>query len=89
MRRNENYLLRTVAGSIVVVPVGRAALDFNGMLTVNETTAMLWDLLETEQTEESLTDALCLRFDVTRERAAADIALWIQKLRVAGALDQP
>lgn len=88
MRRRKDYLLRRVADTIAVVPLGRAALDFNGMLTVNETGAYLWELLETEQTVESLTDALCARYEVRRDQAAADTEIFLKKLRAADALTE-
>ena len=33
MKLKEGFLLREVAGSNIVVPVGKAELDFGGMLT--------------------------------------------------------
>ena len=49
MRRNENFILRRVADMSVIVPLGAAAEAFPGMISVNETGAFLWDLLEQEQ----------------------------------------
>ena len=59
MRRNENFILRRVADMSVIVPLGAAAEAFPGMISVNETGAFLWDLLEQEQTLQNLGDALC------------------------------
>lgn len=53
MRRNENFILRRVADMSVIVPLGAAAEAFPGMISVNETGAFLWDLLEQEQTLQS------------------------------------
>lgn len=61
MRRNENFILRRVADMSVIVPLGAAAEAFPGMISVNETGAFLWDLLEQEQTLQSLGDALMRR----------------------------
>ena len=86
MRRNPDFLLRNVAGSNVVVPVGRATIDFPGMITLNETGAVLWERLETEQTVESLTAAITETYEVTREQAQADVLAFLNKLRPTGAL---
>lgn len=67
MRRNENFILRRVADMSVIVPLGAAAEAFPGMISVNETGAFLWDLLEQEQTLQSLGDALCAVYSVERE----------------------
>ena len=86
MRRNPDYILRRAAGTDLIVPVGRAAAEFPGMITVNGTGRFLWELLETEQTADSLTDALCGTYDVARDRAAADVEDFLRRLRLAGAL---
>lgn len=46
MKLKENFVLRQVADTWVVLPVAEATLDFNGMLTLNETGAVLWRALE-------------------------------------------
>lgn len=86
MKRNEHYILRSTADTLVIVPVGRAARDFPGMVTVNETGAELWELLARERTEEELTDALYEKYDAPRERIAADVSTFLRRLRLAGAL---
>lgn len=86
MRRNPEFLLRNVAGSDVVVPVGKATLEFSGMITLNETGALLWELLETEQTVASLTAGITDRYEVTAAQAEADVQAFLNKLRPTGAL---
>ena len=53
--------MREVAQSHVVVPTGKAALDFSGMMTLNETGAFLWRQLEAGTTEPELVAALLRR----------------------------
>lgn len=45
MKIKEGFILRNVAGSYVVVPIGEATLDFNGMMSLNETGAFLFGKL--------------------------------------------
>ena len=42
MKIREGFLLRNVAGNNVVVPIGQATLDFNGMMSLNETGAFIF-----------------------------------------------
>lgn len=86
MRRSTEFLLRDVAGTLVVVPVGDAVSVFPGMITLNATGAYLWELLETEQTVETLTEALVNRYEVTEEKARADVQAYLNKLQPTGAL---
>lgn len=86
MIRNEAFLLRNIAGSWVVVPVGMAAVEFPGMLTLNESGRYLWELLESPQTEEDLTKALTQRYEVTAIQAAADVQKFLESLLKVGAI---
>ena len=88
MKRSNEFLLQDVAGTLVVVPVGEAAVAFRGMITLNATGAYLWERLENEQTEQSLTDALVVRYEVEEEVARADVKAFLGKLRDVGALVQ-
>ena len=66
MKQSPDYLLRTVAGTQVLVPVGDATNRFIGMVTVNTTSAYLWEQLATEQTEETLVQALLSKYQVKK-----------------------
>ncbi len=86
MTRNESFLLRNIADSWVVVPVGAAAVDFPGMLTLNESGQYLWKLLEQPQTEQSLIEALTRRYEVTAEQAADGVKKFLAPLLEIGAV---
>ena len=77
----DGFLLRTLGDTHVVVPVGQASIDLRGMITLNATGAFLWELLQSEQTEDSLTEQLLEHYDVDSDRAAADVARFVQLLR--------
>ena len=87
MKRSPDFLLREVAGSHVVVPVGNAARSFPGMMRLNASGRFLWELLQDEQSEESLTKALLERYDVSPEQAAGDVAAFLERIRSVGALN--
>lgn len=86
MKRSSDFLLRDVAGTRVIVPVGAAVSAFPGMITLNATAAYLWELLETEQTVQSLTQALLDRYEVDEPKAKADVEAFIARLQPTGAL---
>lgn len=39
MKRNTDFMLRDIAGEVILVPTGAATQQFNGMITLNEETA--------------------------------------------------
>lgn len=89
MRQHPDYILRRAADTNLIVPVGKAAAKFPGMITVNGTGRFLWERLAAEQTAGSLTEALCETYDVEREQARADVEDFLRRLRLAGALLEP
>lgn len=86
MKINENFILRQVAGTWIVMPIADA-LNFNGMLTLNESGAFLWKTLAQGGSAESLAEALCKEYIVSKETALADAEEFIEKLAQAGCLE--
>jgi hypothetical protein len=86
MKRSSEFLMRDVAGSLVIVPVGTAVSAFPGMITLNATGAYIWELLENEQTTASLVQALMERYEVDEATALADVEAFITKLKATGAI---
>ncbi|MGN0475846.1 MAG: PqqD family protein [Ruminococcus sp.] len=87
MKLKEDFLLREVAGCYVVVPVGKATVDFNGMLNLNDTGAFLWEHLQQETTKEELLKAMLDTYEVSKDLASKDIDNFIKKLEDAGILE--
>lgn len=87
MKIKDGYILREVAGTMIVVPVGEAAMNFNGMISLNETGAFLWRLLENEIEPKVLLQELMKEYDVEEEQAKNDITEVLNKLYRAGVLD--
>ena len=81
MKIKEGFLLRPLADTFVVVPVGQAAVDLRGMITLNGTGAFLWQALQTEQTEQALVDAVLETYEVTPDVAAQDVTRFLELLR--------
>ena len=87
MKIKQGFILREVADSLLVVAVGDAVKQFNGVINLNETGAFLWRLLEKGATEEELKTALLNEYDVDGETAARDIKAFLEKLENANLVD--
>ncbi|MBE6991228.1 MAG: PqqD family protein [Ruminococcaceae bacterium] len=87
MKLKEEFVLRQVADVWVVLPVGKTSVDFNGMLTLNESGALLWNTLEQGGDREKLADALLAEYEVARDTALADVDEFIAKLKEIGCLE--
>lgn len=80
MKINEGFILREVAGSYIVVAVGEAVKDFNGVITLNETSAFLWNKLVKGASEEDLVKALLSEYEVEESVAVKGVKAFIDKL---------
>lgn len=87
MKIKNDFILRKVADSYVVVPVGKMTLNFNGIINLNETGAFLFGELQKGADREELIQKLLAEYDVTPEKAANDIDIFIQKAKDADVLE--
>ena len=87
MKLNNEFVLRQVADTWVVLALGSASIDFSGMLTLNESGAILWRALEHGADREMLVDALTAEYDVDRDVATQDVDAFLTKLAKAGCLE--
>lgn len=73
MKKNPNYILRNIAGDAVLISTGKAAQNFNGMMTLNETAAFVWDHLDDAGSRERLVELVLENYDVDPEEARRDV----------------
>ena len=64
MKTKKGFLLRSVGGRNVVVAVGQASEEFNGLITLNESGAFLWKLLQNGTTYQAMLDEMLKEYDV-------------------------
>ena len=87
MKIKSDFTLRSIAGSWVAIPLGEATVDFTGMLTLNESGVMLWNLLAEECSRDEMIAALLGEYEVSADEAAADVDAFIARLTSAGCLE--
>lgn len=89
MRIKEGFTLRSIVGQYVVIGEGIEQVDFNKMITMNESAAYLWQGVEGKDfTVEDLTRLLTDKYDVSEETAAADAAKIAVKWIEAGIVEE-
>ena len=87
MKVKSDFILRKISDSYVVVPVGDAVVDFSGLINLNESGAMLFEILQKGAGENDLVEALLNEYDVSREIAEADVKKFVAKVKEAGILE--
>lgn len=86
MKLKKGFLLREVAGRIVVVPEGDV-LNLNLMISLNGTGRFLWERLEKGASARELKEALMDQYNVDEQLAGADVQAFIEKLNQHGFLE--
>ena len=71
----------------MVVPLGIQTVDFQAMITLNDTGAFLWQVLQEGCTEEELTEKLIERYEVKEEKARMDVERFLGVLEQEGLLE--
>lgn len=87
MKIKRDFVIRKIAETTVLVPVGKNAVDFNGMIKLNDTGAYLFKLIQTGSDEEVLVNNLVNDYDVSREQALNDVSAFIKKLKDADIIE--
>ena len=68
-----------MAEAWVVLPLAAENLNFNGMLTLNETDSLLWKALDQGSDREALVDALTAEYAMDRDTALSDVDEFLEK----------
>lgn len=83
------FKLRKLGNEYILVGESLELINFNKMITLNETAAFLWQEAEKgEFTVASLTEALQAEYEVTAEQAQADVTTTVQAWLEAGIITQ-
>lgn len=77
----KELIKREIAGDTILVPVGSAVYDSNGLFVLNELASFIWDLLPEAESEEDILNAVLSEYEVEKEVAEKDIAEFLSKLK--------
>ena len=86
MRIVSGFILREMLGENVAIPSGESAHRLSGLVALNGSGKLLFRLLQTEQTEETLVQALLEAYEVEPAEAKQDVAEFLARLRENGLL---
>lgn len=81
MKINSEFVLRTIAGDKVIVPTGGASQYFNGLITLNEVGAFIWEKVNEVQSREEIVEAILEEFEVDEKTARKDVNGFLDMLK--------
>lgn len=88
MKIKEGYVLRTVMGETVVVPVGETSEKFHGMIKLNQTGADIWKGVAEGLTEDEIAKSLMEKYEgVDYETALRGTQKIVNQMRNEGIIE--
>ena len=81
MKIREGFILRQVMDIYVVIGVGSAAYMPNRIMSVNETGAFLWRMLENGAEKQEMINALLQEYETDPQTAEKDVEAFLNELR--------
>ena len=84
MKIKKGFVVRSVGGESVVVPVGAMSKAFHGMINLNETGAFLWNFYTEEHSVDEGVAALLSEYDVQEEIARNDVETFVKTISENG-----
>lgn len=82
----KQLIKRSIAGDIILVPVGKTVYDTKGLFVMNEIGGFIWDLIPDAENEDQIIQAILGEYDVSEEKASEDVHAFLAKLQTMGIL---
>ncbi|MBL4585715.1 MAG: PqqD family protein [Flavobacteriales bacterium] len=78
--KKSDFAAKTIGEELVLVPVKSSVAVMDEMFTLNDVASFIWEELNVDLTENSLTEKLVLEFDIDKETASADLKSFLLEL---------
>lgn len=84
MRIKNGFVLREVAGQVMVIATGEASKNFHGMIKLNSTGKDIWQGLQAGKTVEEIAKELQDKYQVEYAKAEDDTKEFLAKMLEMG-----
>lgn len=88
MKTKKGFMLRSVGERHIVVAIGQASIDFNGLITLNETGAFIWKELAKGCTYDELLAKILEEYEVDEATAREGIDSFLEAARGADLIEE-
>lgn len=88
MKANDNFVLRSIAGENLLIPVGDAAVEVRGMITLNAPAVLIWEKLRSGADYDALLAAVLDAFEVDEATAKRDLDELLDNMKKIGVITE-
>jgi Mn-dependent DtxR family transcriptional regulator len=87
MKVKPGFVLKHVANKHIVVPIGEEAVNFSGLITLNESGVLLFEAMKKHVHIEDLIMILVDKYDVDSQTARQDAEAFVNTLKAKHILE--
>jgi hypothetical protein len=88
MKTKKGFTLRSLGNEHILVAESIEMTDFNRMISMNESAAMLWKEIDGKDFDaETLTNLLMENYDIDRDVAERDVTALLKSWKEAGIIE--
>jgi len=87
MKIKEGFLLREIAGTHIVVPIGERVIDFKGMMVLNDVSADVWLFFSEHRSFEEVVEYVLESYEVDRQTVESDLKDLIERMEASGVIE--
>lgn len=73
MKVKDGFVIRSIAGNSIVVPVGARVVNFRGIMNLNEAGAFIFEQIKEEISYEELLKRMLDEYDADKETIQSDL----------------
>ena len=86
--KSDSIVSRAIACEVILVPIRKTAAEVNGVYTLNEVAARIWELLDGERTVAEIRSCILEEFEVAADEAERDLVEFLMQLQEVEAVEE-
>jgi hypothetical protein len=87
MKQNKGFVLQNVGGEWLLVPIGIKVINMNGLISLNDSAAYIWNLLVEDLTADEVVNIVAENYDMDIARVRGDLVFFLNEIKHMGILE--
>jgi hypothetical protein len=87
-KKSDSVVFRKIGEECILVPIRQGVGDLDSIYTLNETAAVIWELIDGKTSVEEIKERLLLEYDVTPSQVEEDLLEQLDQLEGIKAISQ-
>ncbi len=88
MKIKDGFILKSVAGSKIVIATGEQRMNFNGVITFNDVGAVVFNMLDGTNTVEDIARKISEDYSAPYDLVVSDVTKLVEKMKNHGLIEE-